>query len=308
VASAGDENIEVDVTATPRVAVVGPGAIGATFASVVSLAGAADLRLYGRTPLSQVTVHRDGQDSPVVLDSGVSSDPGGVTEPADWVLFAVKTHQIPAAAAWLRVLCGPDTVVVALQNGVEHRELVGPHAGPATVLPAIVWCPAEATNRETIRLRGTPSLIVPDEPAAHRLADLLRPGGAQVRPRQDFTTELWRKLAINAVAGLMALAGRRCGIYRRPDLHALAVTLAAECVTVGNAEGAHLPPSTAEEVVDRLAAMPTDMGTSILYDRLADRELEWQTRNEVISRRGRHHGIPTPVSDVIVPLLAAASG
>jgi 2-dehydropantoate 2-reductase len=288
--------------------VVGPGAIGATFASVALLAGVTDLRLYGRTALPYITVHQDGRDTPVTLDSGVSSDPHAVSEPADWVLLAVKTHQVAGAAAWLHALCGPDTVVVALQNGVEHRELVGPHAGPATVLPAIVWCPAEALERTTIRLRGTPSLIVPDEPAGHRLADLLRPGGAKVSPRADFTTELWRKLAINAVAGLMVLAGRRCGIYRRPDLHELAVALAAECVAVGNAEGASLHPSTAVEVVDRLAAMPADMGTSILFDRLADRALEWETRNEVISRRGRHHGIPTPVSDVIVPLLAAASG
>jgi 2-dehydropantoate 2-reductase len=301
-------NNHPDSSVAPRVAVVGPGAIGATFASVALLAGVADLRLYGRTALPRITVNRDGSDAPVTLDSGVSDDPSTVTEPADWVLLAVKTHQVADAAAWLDALCGRDTVVVALQNGVEHRELVGPHAGPAEVLPAIVWCPAEALDRQNIRLRATPSLIVPDEPAGHRLADLLRPGGATVSPTAEFTTELWRKLATNAVAGLMVLAGRRAGIYRRTDLHELAVSLAAECVAVGNAEGAALDPATAVEVVDKLAAMPVDMGTSILFDRLADRELEWRTRNEVISRRGRRHGIPTPVSDVIVPLLAAASG
>jgi 2-dehydropantoate 2-reductase len=45
-----------------------------------------------------------------------------------------------------------------------------------------------------------------------------------------------------------------------------------------------------------------------LYDRQAGRELEWDARNGVVRRLGRRHGIPTPVSDVIVPLLAAASG
>jgi 2-dehydropantoate 2-reductase len=37
------------------------------------------------------------------------------------------------------------------------------------------------------------------------------------------------------------------------------------------------------------------------------RPLEWAIRNGVVQRRGRRHGIPTPLSDLIVPLLAAAS-
>jgi 2-dehydropantoate 2-reductase len=49
------------------------------------------------------------------------------------------------------------------------------------------------------------------------------------------------------------------------------------------------------------------MGTSILADREANRPLEWDTRNGVVLRRGRDHGIPTPIRDLVVPLLAAAS-
>lgn len=37
------------------------------------------------------------------------------------------------------------------------------------------------------------------------------------------------------------------------------------------------------------------------------RPLEWDARNGVVQRLGAKHGIPTPVSDVVVPLLAAAS-
>jgi 2-dehydropantoate 2-reductase len=54
--------------------------------------------------------------------------------------------------------------------------------------------------------------------------------------------------------------------------------------------------------------MPPDLGSSILFDREANRPLEWDARNGVVRRLGARHGIPTPISDVIVPLLAAASG
>ncbi|WP_370458769.1 ketopantoate reductase C-terminal domain-containing protein [Asaia sp. As-1742] len=62
-----------------------------------------------------------------------------------------------------------------------------------------------------------------------------------------------------------------------------------------------------QAILDKFQASPSDMGTSILMDREAGQPLEWDIRNGVVLRRGRRHGIPTPISDVIVPLLAAAS-
>jgi 2-dehydropantoate 2-reductase len=49
------------------------------------------------------------------------------------------------------------------------------------------------------------------------------------------------------------------------------------------------------------------MTTSILTDRETHRRMEWDLRNGVIIRKARAHGLVTPISDVLVPLLAAAS-
>lgn len=293
----------------PTVAVVGPGAIGSTFAAVARRAGVRELTLCGRTPVERITVRADGGDA-VVLDGrggAVRTDPGTVAGPVDWLLLAVKAHQTDGAGHWLRTLTGPDTVVVVLQNGVEHRERVAPFVDGATVLPAVVWCPAEPLDRETVRVRGEPALTVPDRPESHRLAELLTPGGARIDRAADFRTELWRKLTMNAVAGLTVLTGRRAGMFRRPDVHRLAVALATECIAVAAAEGARLTGADAEAIVGEMAAMPPDMGSSILFDRAAGRALEWDARNGVVHRFGARHGIATPVTDVLVPLLAAAS-
>jgi len=75
----------------------------------------------------------------------------------------------------------------------------------------------------------------------------------------------------------------------------------------GPAEGAELPPETPDALVDHFRALPPDTGSSILLDRLAGRPLEWDALNGVVRRFGRRHGIPTPVSDVVAPLLAAIS-
>ena len=143
------------------VAVVGPGAIGATVAAAVR---DAELILCGRTPLERLIVEREGGDTEIV-PGPVLTDPAAA-QPADVVLLAVKAHQTEAAAPFLRALCRPGTIVVVLQNGVEQRELVAPHARDATVLPAIVWVPVEGVAPGHVRVRGDLRLTLPDEPAA----------------------------------------------------------------------------------------------------------------------------------------------
>jgi 2-dehydropantoate 2-reductase len=268
----------------------------------VAAAVKSDVLLYGRTPHERLIVEREGGGTEIV-PGPVLTDPAAA-RPADVVLLAVKAHQTEAAAPFLRALCRPGTVVVVLQNGVEQRELVAPHAGGATVLPAIVWVPVEGVGPGHVRVRGDVRLTLPDEPAAHAVAELI--DGVELA--ENFLTLLWRKLAINAVAGLMVLAGRRAGMFRRPDVAELARALAAETLAVARAEGADLPDAVADELVAEFAGYPEDLGSSILFDHEAGRELEWDARNGVVTRLGAEHGVPTPVSDVIVPLLAAASG
>jgi 2-dehydropantoate 2-reductase len=283
------------------IAVVGPGAVGTTFGAAAERAGH-DVTLCGRRPAAPPVVELPGGGEHA-LAGRVLGDPSSAA-PVAWVLLAVKTHQTAAAADWLAALCGPETVVAVLQNGVEHRELVGPFAGPATVLPAIVWCPSETVAPGRVRQRGPARLSVPDERAGRALAGLLD-GGAQVDVVADFHAEAWRKLCLNAVAAPMVLAGRRAEVYREPGQLALARAIAEECVEVARAEGAALGPETVDAVMAQIEGFPPDLGTSMLFDRLAGRRLEWEARNGVISRLGAVHGIPTPVSDDVARRLAA---
>jgi 2-dehydropantoate 2-reductase len=196
--------------------------------------------------------------------------------------------------------------VLVLQNGVEHRDLVAPIAGAAAVLPAVIWCPAEPAGPGLIRQRGPARMVVADDAGGGQSAAALLAGSrVQVELTADFVTAAWHKLTLNVVGALMALSGRPAGIFRNETVARLAERLADECVAVGRAEGARLDGALAAEIVARLAGGPAEADSSILADRLAGRRLEWEARNGVVQRLGTRHGIPTPVSDVIVPLLAA---
>nr|WP_234974511.1 oxidoreductase [Williamsia sterculiae] len=286
------------------VAVVGPGAIGTTVAAALYESGAAP-RLYGRTARARLELRADGEH--VIVPGPVDTDPAAVTHPADIVFLAVKSTQIDAAAGWLSTLCHPETVVCVLQNGVEQVAMVTPLVAGCPVVPSVVWFPAQTQPDGSVWLRGAARLTLPDSSASQIVAEALRGSRCAVELDADFTSVAWRKLLQNAVAGLMALSGRRAGVFRRDDIAALSLSYLHECLAVARAEGATLGDTVPQEIVDSFRAYPTDMGTSILADREAGRPLEWRIRNDVIARRGREHGIPTPISDVVTPLLAAVS-
>src|SRR5205085_2869760 len=152
-------------------------------------------------------------------------------------------HQTIGASGYLSALCGAGTTVVALQNGVEHRQRLEPLIGGAgvraEVLPAIVWVSAEGIGPGVVRVRTdvVPRFQVPAGAAADGLVELLAGGMVGVEPVGDFTTAVWRKLTTNAVSGLMAVTGRRSGIYQQDDVFELARRLAEECFAVARAEG-----------------------------------------------------------------------
>jgi 2-dehydropantoate 2-reductase len=287
------------------VAVVGPGAIGSTVAAFLHAAGH-DVVLCGHTPRDSVEVRPDpgiGPAEPIVVPGPVRTDPADVAEPVDVVFLAVKDTQNDAAAAWLDRLCGEKTVVCALQNGVEQVQRVP----AATVVPAVVWFSAEPQPDGWVRLRTEARLVLPDTTAARTVADLL--DGTQIAAEldADFVTAAWRKLLVNALAGLMVLTGRRAGMFRRDDVAALARAYLTECLAVARAEGATFADGVVEDLLGIFVGAPEDLTTSMLTDREAHRRLEWDIRNGVIQRKAAEHGLPAPISDVLVPLLAAAS-
>jgi 2-dehydropantoate 2-reductase len=290
---------------TTDVAVVGPGAVGTTVAAYLYAAGHSVL-LCGRTPRPQIELRPDGAD-PIVVPGPVHTDPGEISGPVEVVVLAVKATQNNDGGRWLARLCGEHTVVVVLQNGVEQIEQVQPHCPSSAVVPAIVWYSAETQPEGWVRLRTEARLVLPTGPDAAKIAELLGDAGCTVESDPDFTTAAWRKLLVNALDGLMVLTGRRSGMFRRDDVAVVSRRYVAECAAVARAEGADLAADIADELLDLCRRAPIDLGTSILADRRAGRPLEWDLRNGVIIRKARAHGIATPISDLVVPLLAAAS-
>lgn len=286
------------------VALLGTGAIGTTIAALLHDVGQTPV-LCGRTAHPQLILRHD--EEAIVVPGPVLNEPAAIDRPFSLVFVAVKTTQVADCAGWLAALCDENTVVCALQNGVEQESQLKPYVNGATVLPSVVWFPAQREPDASVWLRAKPRLTLPDVPQAGRIVNALSGSGCAVELSADFISVAWRKLLQNAVAGLMVLANRRAGMFSREDIIELALAYLRECLAVARVSGASLNDDVPREIVDLFRRAPADLGTSILADRQANRPLEWDIRNGVIQRYGRAHGIPTPISDVLLPLLAAGS-
>ena len=283
-------------------AVVGAGSVGVYFAAHLSAAGQ-DVVACVRRPFERYVV--DSKDAPVEGPATVVTDPAELDGPVPWVLLTVKAHQTAGAASWLERLCGPDTTVVVVQNGVEGVERTRPFAGPANVLPAVVYCGAELVEPGHIAHHQRGTIFTPDVPAAHDLAKLFLGSRAELRPTASFVEEAWRKLATNTIAnGITALTLRDFGVMASPGMTELAYAIGAEAYAVARAEGAELSDEQLRTFVAAMATMRGG-GTSMLYDRRAGRPLEHDALYGAVQRAAARHDIPVPLHQTLHTLLAA---
>ncbi|MEJ2865000.1 2-dehydropantoate 2-reductase [Actinomycetospora flava] len=292
------------------VAVVGAGAIGGVLAALAADRGH-EVTVCVRTPFEVLTVTTDDVEREVPVT--VATDPGAVG-PVDWVVLATKAQDTASAAGWLGALTRAGTVVVVAQNGVDHAARVDGLVDPgAVVLPASVRLGAEAVAPGRIVHRSWAQLTVPAGDAADGLAALYGadptgapgvPGGLAVVATDDLTTVLWRKLLSNAVANpITALTGRRNDVLTEPATRALVVDLAREVMAVGRSVGAALTDDDVDGLVALYDGMPPDLGTSMLYDRLAGRPLEHEYLTGAVVATGHRTGVATPLNSAVLALL-----
>ena len=284
-----------------RIAVVGPGGVGTFFAAHLASAGH-DVVACARRHFTTYQVESD--TAPTSGPAVVVTAPEEVSGPMDWVLVGVKAHQTPGVAGWLARLCGPDTMVVTLQNGIEAERRFEPYVSGARVLEAVVYCGAELLAPGHTRNRGGGLLIVPDVDESRALAGLYADTPVKIKPDPEHLTQKWRKLGINvAVNGVTALTDKPISVAGSGPGRIVARAILDECWTVARAEGVDLPADAVEGVLDGMANL--DGTTSMRQDRVAGRPTEHDALYGAVVRHGARHGIPTPVNEAIGAVIAA---
>jgi len=293
-------------SARKSIAIIGLGSIGGIVAGLLRATDRHDVVACVRHRIATLTVERS--EGPVEVPITALTDPEQA-EPVDWVLLCTKAQDTSASAGWLQRLCGANTRVASLQNGIGHAQRVQPFVGQAAVVPTIVYYNGERLAPDRVRYRrtGEHDFAVADDADGRAFAGLLEGTSLVTSVTPDFKTLAWRKLLLNAAANpISALTIQRNHVFRRDDIRDLCHALLEETMRVARADGAELPTDEIEQAMGRLLSVPSDAGSSMYFDRLAGRPLEIDAITGAVVAAGERHGIATPLNRMLLTLARAA--
>ena len=289
-----------------RIGVMGTGGVGGYFGARLAAAGN-DVVFVARGAHGEA-IARDGLtvDSTVAPVGGlpvrVSADPAAFG-PVDLVVFTVKLWDTEAAAAAIRPMVGPDTVVISFQNGVDAADRLAAVLGPEHVAGGVAQISATIERPGVIRHAGTLARIVfgafgggTDRRLA-AFAEACAAAGIDHRLVPDIERAIWDKFVfLTALSATTALIRRPIGPIRAdPELRAFLRDAVAEAAAVARARGIALAPDHADRVMAAIDAMPADTKASMLRDLERGNRLELPWLSGAVLRMGAAAGVPTPV-------------
>jgi 2-dehydropantoate 2-reductase len=303
-----------------RIAIVGSGAVGGYYGAMLARAGhrvtfiarGAHLRaikergLLVWSPLGDFTV-RAPADSEIAR-----------VGPVDLVLLAVKTYDNDVVLPQLPALCGPGTIVLTLQNGVDSPLQVAQAVGEERVLAGPTYIATSLSAPGVIEQTGTHRRIVFGEvfeprpevtDRVRRIAEAFTAADIQAEPVADARVPLWEKfIYLASYAAFSGSARKPAGaIWGDPFARERFLSAVDEVCAVARAEGVPVPDGQRERVTAYMNTVPATMRASLLIDLMQGKRIEVEALQGSVVRRGAARGVPTPIMSTLYAVLRAAS-
>jgi 2-dehydropantoate 2-reductase len=316
-----------------KVCVYGAGAIGGHLAARLHRGGA-EVSIVARGPhlaaiqANGLTVH--AHDGTHRVPARASAEPADLGK-QDVVVVTVKAPALPAVAAGIGPLLGPDTAVAFVMNGIPWWYFLAgqvpfaglrlPEVDPDGVLEraigigraigGVVYSATEViapgvvhSEHGNIRVfLGEPDNRI--TPRVQALARLIADGGMPAPVTADIRHEVWSKLLGNIASGPLCVLARH-GVrdtYADPVLRAAARVLAEEGTAIAAALGITLPPSA----IERVASNTMLHKPSILQDLELGRPMEIDSLFGLPLRLAALTGTPAPYFTLLVALAKQAA-
>lgn len=315
-----------------KLCVVGAGAIGGYLAVRLAGAGAQVSVVIRGANLQAVRaqgmklINEDGSEQ---IAQVAATDRMAELGVQDVVLLGMKAHQVAPVVPELMTLIGPETLVVAAQNGIPwwyfHKtggayegrriEAVDPGGAISSALPVdrtigcIVYPAAELEAPGVIRVvEGNRfplgELDGADTERVRTLATLFRAAGFKTPILSDIRSEIWLKLwgnlSFNPISALTHATLQ--DICRFAPTRALAASMMTEAQVIGTKLGVPFKVSLEKRIAGAEAVGAHK--TSMLQDVESGRVLELDALVKSVIELGQITETPTPTIEAVYALAA----
>lgn len=295
-----------------KIAVLGAGALGSAIGAALTQGGH-ETWLLNRSPGHVDAMRRDGLR--VDDASGTRVVPvRATTRPeevgvADLVIVLVKSLQTEAAVRGASALLGPDTVVLSLQNGLGHEDILAAVVGRERLLAGKTYVggvlrgPGHILSGVDGKATHIGELDGRITPRARAIAEAFSAAGLQTTVSDNIVGTMWDKLLVNVATGALTGITRLTygQLYDEPLLAATAKAAVAEAIAVARAAGVVLSLTEPEQAWCLAAeGLAASFKTSMLQSLEKGSITEIDFINGSVVRCGQRHGVPTPVNTTLV--------
>ncbi|MEM7668434.1 MAG: 2-dehydropantoate 2-reductase [Pseudomonadota bacterium] len=317
-----------------RIMVVGAGAVGGFIAARLALAGHEVSIIARGAHLEAIRAHglriRRPEGAEITASVAASDDPAA-SGPQDLVLTTLKAPALPAMLPRIMAALPAETPVMTAMNGVFWWYGFG-HAFPGGLTPdcgrldpsGALGSAVHPDRALGVVIQSTNEVIEPgvvmNRSAENRfavgaatsagkvrllalLASLSDPPAISFEPSDDIRRVMWRKLLRNlTTAPLSVLTSAEAhGVINDPDASGVSRALFFEGAAVAAAHGFDGLAEEADQVFAPGAG--ARQKPSMRQDLERGRPMEIDTILRIVQDFARQSGVPTPVLDIVLPLV-----
>ena len=299
-----------------KIVVLGAGALGCAIGGVLT-EGGHEVWLINRGQVHVDAMNRDGlrmRDAGAerVVRVHAATSCTGVemsSGPIDLVIVLVKSFHTREAILGAAPVVGERTVVLSLQNGLGHEDVLAEVVGRERVLAGKTYAGGVmlAPGHIIAGTRGKETRIGEldgsDSARARAIADAFSRAGLATTVSDNILGTMWDKLLVNVATGaLSGITGLPYGeLYRIPEIEACAVAAVAEAMAVARAAGIKLGTTEPRQPWLKAAeGLPFEFKASMLQSLEKGSVTEIDYVNGSVVRWGARYGVPTPVNQALV--------
>jgi len=295
--------------AAMRIAMIGAGAMGASFGARFARAGA-EVALYDTDRIHIEAI----QDGGLTVDAPDGSVTMRLTATAraealgraDLAVILVDSNATRAAADVAKAVLGPKGAALTLQNGIGHVEILSEALGRRRVIAGTTYNSAARLKPGHVLHSNIDETTIGEidghgSARVAAIARMLREAGLPVTISANVMGDIWLKFVLNAALNpVSAMTGLRPGeIARVPEARKLLDRVLEEILTVVAAKGITLPVDDPRgHVLDHAWARYNR--PSMLQHVDAGRRTEIDALNGALLREAKGLGIACPYNEALM--------
>lgn len=193
-----------------KITIIGPGAMGLLYGA--KLSECADVVLVGNNAEhvkeindNGIILKREGTETVYHVPAVLS---GQIKEPADLIILFTKAYLTEEALVQNKALIGPDTILLTLQNGAGHEEVLCKFAEKKNILIGTTGQGSYRENAHTIVNSGlgeTAIGAISDEfTGIAEVGQVFEQSGFPCKISDNIRRMVWNKLMINASSSVLS--------------------------------------------------------------------------------------------------------